>query len=187
MQFSSSLCPFWGCMMLLLRNLTTTASLCPWAPVQPVGRIQPCPLRCCSGRAPGSFGQGSSPLPQCACMAGRQAGCEGECGGRALVSSMLECCAGVPGDSALRALGFRDGCCLWGLQPFPSFSRVFPPLTTALCPLSPLPHPLQQNLSEQALFLLRITLRSHHSCFPAWSLSSCEFHPSHFDTHRAQS
>ena len=38
-------------------------------------------------------------------VAGRQLGCEGECGGRALVSSTLECCAGVPGDSVLRALG----------------------------------------------------------------------------------
>ena len=115
MQFSSSLCPFWGCMMLLLRNLTTTASLCPWAPVQPVGRIQPCPLRCCSGRAPGAFGQGSS--PQVWCVAGRQPGCEGECGGRASASSMLGCCAGVPGDSVLRAPGSWDGCCS-SEQPF---------------------------------------------------------------------
>ena len=93
----------YGCFMFLLRNLASIMFLCPWAPVQPVGRIWICPLRCCSGRAPGAFGQGSS--PQVWCVTGRQPGCEGECGGRASASSTLGCCAGVPGDSALRALG----------------------------------------------------------------------------------
>ena len=50
--------------------------------------------------------------------------------------------------------------------------QLIPPLTAASCPLSRLAHSLQQHLSEQALFLLRIVLQSFHSCFPAQSLSS---------------
>lgn len=54
------------------------------------------------------------------------------------------------------------GCCH-----FPASLPGGSPLTTALCPLSPLLHPLQQHQSEQALFLLRMALQSHHSHFPA--------------------
>ena len=72
------------------------------------------------------------------------------------------------------------GCCH-----FPASLPGDSPLKTASCPLSPFPYPLQEHLSEQALFLLRITLQSHRSRFPAQSLSSPEFHPSHFHTHRA--
>ena len=65
-----------------------------------------------------------------------------------------------------------QGCCQ-----FPASLTGDSTLTTATCPLSPLPHSLQQHLSEQALFLLRIALQSHRSCFPAQSLSSPEFSP----------
>ena len=72
-----------------------------------------------------------------------------------------------------------------GYGHFPAYLPGDSPLTIVSCPLSPLPLPLQQHLSEQALFLLRITLQFHCSRFPVQSLSTPEFHPSRFHTHRA--
>ena len=89
---------------------------------------------------------------------------------------MLGCCAGVPGtqhwDRQVLEIDAALHLPSWGCGHFPASLPGDSPLTAASCPLSPLPHPLQQHLSEQILFLLRIALQSHRSCFPAQSLSS---------------
>jgi len=170
----------------------------PWKRRKWVPNFLSAPLKCMSclhsvlGKFLGPLGRA---LPcQGSAVHGRQPGCEGECRARASASSTLGCCAGVPGDSALRVLGSRDGCCP-SEHPFRCLLGAAA-ISELLCHVipheqqlphapSPLPHCLQQHLSEQALFLLRIAISPTR--FPAQSLSSPEFHPSRFHTHRAPS
>ena len=60
-----------GCFILLLKNRASIVFLCPWAPVQPVGRSCPCALRCCLEKE--LLGPLGRALPhQCSAVHGRQ-------------------------------------------------------------------------------------------------------------------